>query len=67
MPHNKNETQKLSGTGDRLSAALCALLGQGNSLHDAFEKASAGVAQAIAASSEWRLGGGPGPIDHRSI
>ena len=55
------ETASLHGTGCVLSAAICALLADGASIHDACRTGKAFVTAAIEAG--FSLGGGPGPVD----
>ena len=52
------------GTGCSLSAALCAGLGLGRSVHDATRDAKSFVLAALQGASDWRLGHGRGPLDH---
>ena len=62
--HERVATRNVSGTGDSFSAALTTWLARGERLPEAFKRASAGVARAIASSGDWQLGQGPGPINH---
>lgn len=64
FPHERVETQNVSGTGDSLSAAICCMLAEGLSLKDAVAKASHLTTKAIAGAADWQLGHGPGAIDH---
>ena len=52
------------GTGCSLSAALCAGLGLGRSVHDATRDAKSFVVAALQGASGWHLGHGRGPLDH---
>lgn len=52
------------GTGCSLSAALCAGLGLGRSVHDATRDAKSFVLAALEGARDWRLGAGRGPLDH---
>lgn len=56
------ETQNTHGSGDTLSAAICALLAQGNELKPALIKAHQFTAGAIEKSAGWKLGHGHGPV-----
>lgn len=58
------ETTNDHGTGCSLSAALCAGLGLGRSVHDATSDAKSFVLAALRGGAEWRLGRGRGPLDH---
>lgn len=57
-------TANTHGTGCTLSAAIAALLAQGNSVEFACEQAKAYVANAIAHSGELQVGHGHGPTHH---
>jgi hydroxymethylpyrimidine/phosphomethylpyrimidine kinase len=50
------------GSGDTLSAAICALLALDFSMQEAIEEARAYTRAAIQAAAEWRLGTGHGPV-----
>jgi len=52
------------GTGCSLSAALCAGLGLGRTVHDATRDAKAFVLAALQGATDWHLGRGRGPLDH---
>jgi hydroxymethylpyrimidine/phosphomethylpyrimidine kinase len=58
------ETKNLHGSGDTLSAAICAFLARGDALAEAIIKARQFTAKAILASVSWRLGKGHGPLSH---
>lgn len=50
------------GSGDTLSAAIAAYLGQGRSVLEAVTLAHAFTARALQAGVDWRLGAGHGPV-----
>jgi hydroxymethylpyrimidine/phosphomethylpyrimidine kinase len=52
------------GTGCTFSAATASYLALGHSVPEALQRAKVFVTQALAASVEWRLGAGHGPVDH---
>ncbi len=54
------------GSGDTLSAALCAFLAQGCAVVDAIDNARRFTAQALQGATTWRLGAGHGPLSHFS-
>ncbi len=56
------ETANLHGSGDTLSAALCAHLALGNSLPTAIHQAQQFTAVAIQNAATWQLGAGHGPV-----
>ncbi len=56
------ETQNSHGSGDTLSAAICAYLGQGMGMETAVAHAQQFTHHAIQQAVEWRLGGGHGPL-----
>jgi hydroxymethylpyrimidine/phosphomethylpyrimidine kinase len=58
------ETDNTHGSGDTLSAAICAYLAQGYEMAPAVEKAIDFTALAIGRARNWRLGGGHGPLNH---
>lgn len=58
------DTINTHGSGDTLSAALAAYLGQGQALDSAVAQAHQFTQNAIAISAEWRLGSGHGPLGH---
>lgn len=60
------ETKNTHGSGDTLSAAVCALLALGFPLVDAAERAIHFTRQAILSSADWQLGKGHGPVWHQS-
>ena len=59
-----HETDNTHGSGDTLSAAVCAYLAQGYKMAPAVELAINFTTSAIGRACNWRLGGGHGPLDH---
>lgn len=57
-------TQNTHGSGDTLSAAICAFLAQGMEMETAVARAQQFTHQAIQKAVHWRLGGGHGPLAH---
>jgi hydroxymethylpyrimidine/phosphomethylpyrimidine kinase len=60
----KINTTNRHGSGDTLSAAICANLALGLVMEEAIENARVFTARAMAAASEWQLGRGHGPLSH---
>ena len=60
------DTENTHGSGDTLSAAVCALLAQGKSMLEAVISAHAFTAAAIKGAAGWQMGAGHGPINHWS-
>lgn len=58
------ETRNTHGTGCTLSAAIAAGLAHGLALPEAVAKAKRYLSGSLAAGASWRLGHGPGPVDH---
>lgn len=56
------ETSNTHGSGDTLSAAICAFLAQGLPLAEAISQAQQFTHRAIARAAHWQLGGGHGPL-----
>lgn len=56
------DTANTHGSGDMLSAALCAGLGQGLDVMEAVERARQMTAAGIERAAGWRLGTGHGPV-----
>ncbi len=52
------------GSGDTLSAAVCAFLAQGLSMVEAVRQAREFTLSAIRGAIHWQLGGGHGPLNH---
>ncbi|MFG3339695.1 bifunctional hydroxymethylpyrimidine kinase/phosphomethylpyrimidine kinase [Glycomyces sp. NPDC048151] len=57
-------TRNDHGTGCTLAAAIAARLALGHPLPQAVAGAKVYVTEALKAAAEWRLGLGPGPVDH---
>ncbi len=55
-------TRNVRGSGDVLSAAICAELAKGTALEAAIDRAHHLTARAVAAGAKRRLGAGPGPV-----
>jgi hydroxymethylpyrimidine/phosphomethylpyrimidine kinase len=60
------DTENTHGSGDTLSAALCAYLAQGNDMRSAVRLASRFTVNAIQQGASWKLGQGHGPVAHFS-
>ena len=58
------ETENVHGSGDTLSAAICAFLASGESMGDAIQKARQFTAKALQRAASWQLGKGHGPLSH---
>jgi len=58
------ETENLHGSGDTLSAAICAFLARGYALAEAINEAQRFTAKAIHSAASWHLGQGHGPLSH---
>ncbi|MDX1413694.1 MAG: bifunctional hydroxymethylpyrimidine kinase/phosphomethylpyrimidine kinase [Candidatus Promineifilaceae bacterium] len=58
------ETDNTHGSGDTLSAAICAKLAQGLSMLEAIQQAQTFTAAALRAARDWRMGKGHGPLSH---
>lgn len=56
------ETNNTHGSGDTLSAAICAFLAQGVPLTEAISPAQQFTHRAIARAAHWQLGAGHGPL-----
>jgi hydroxymethylpyrimidine/phosphomethylpyrimidine kinase len=57
-------TENLHGSGDTLSAAICAYLARGEDFMTAVTKAHTFTARAISEAANWQLGGGHGPVNN---
>jgi len=64
LAERRVDTPNVHGTGCTLSAAIAARLALGEGALDAVAGAKRYVTQALAAAASWRLGAGPGPVDH---
>jgi hydroxymethylpyrimidine/phosphomethylpyrimidine kinase len=62
--HDRINTANLHGSGDTLSAAICAEVARGHPLPEAIGRAQAFTLAAIRRGAGWRLGGGHGPLGH---
>lgn len=58
------ETENVHGSGDTLSAAICAFLANGDSMDDAIGHARQYTAKALQRAANWQLGKGHGPLSH---
>ncbi len=58
------DTQNRHGSGDTLTAAICAFLAQADSMLDAILKAQRFTTNALEAAKHWHLGKGHGPLSH---
>lgn len=58
------DTPNTHGSGDTLSAAICAFLAQGSTMVEAVERARDFTLAAIRGSIHWQLGSGHGPLNH---
>lgn len=58
----RRETPHTHGSGDTLSAAICAYLAWGVGLETAVERAQRFTAAAIGRAAAWRMGRGHGPV-----
>ncbi len=58
------DTSNTHGSGDTLSAAICAFRAQGHDWPDAIRRARAYTHAAITRGAAWRLGAGHGPLGH---
>lgn len=56
------ETENTHGSGDTLSAAICAFLAQGVGMKTAVAQAQQFTHHAIQRAAHWQLGGGHGPL-----
>lgn len=64
LAHPRIETDNRHGSGDTLSAAICANLALGMDMANAILEAQAFTLRAMAAAADWQLGRGHGPLDH---
>ncbi len=56
------DTSNTHGSGDTLSAAVCAYLAKGEGMETAVRHAHQFTAQAIQTAAAWKLGRGHGPV-----
>ncbi|MBB5871504.1 hydroxymethylpyrimidine kinase/phosphomethylpyrimidine kinase [Allocatelliglobosispora scoriae] len=57
-------TRNNHGTGCTFSAAITAMLARGETVDNAVRRAKDYVSRALAGAMDWKLGAGPGPLDH---
>ena len=62
FPSPQIETQNTHGSGDMLSAAICAFLARGDGVKTAVAQARTLVHDAIRHAAQWQLGSGHGPL-----
>jgi len=61
------ETRNTHGSGDTLSAAVCAFLAKGYDFKSSVRRAHGFTYDAIGRAATWRLGNGHGPLDQTNI
>ncbi len=66
LPQPRIDTANTHGSGDTLSAAVCAFVAQGYDWLEAIRRAQAFTYAAIRRGAGWRLGAGHGPLGHFS-
>ncbi len=66
LPQPRVDTINTHGSGDTLSAAVCAYRAAGHDWLDAIRRAQAYTHAAIRRGAAWRLGAGHGPVGHGS-
>ncbi|WP_025272178.1 bifunctional hydroxymethylpyrimidine kinase/phosphomethylpyrimidine kinase [Haloglycomyces albus] len=59
-------TPNTHGTGCTLSAAIAAQLAMGRDVYQAIDRAKKYLTRALRRAASWRLGAGPGPVEHAS-
>jgi hydroxymethylpyrimidine/phosphomethylpyrimidine kinase len=64
MSQPRVNTSNTHGAGCAFSAAIAAGMAQHLPVREAIERANTFVHKAIEGSASWRLGAGPGPLDH---
>lgn len=64
LPHPRIETANQHGSGDTLSAAICANLATGMDMAGAISDAQTYTTRALTAAAGWKLGRGHGPLSH---
>ena len=62
LPQPRIDTINTHGSGDTLSAAICAFVALGHAWPDAIHRAQAFTHAAIGRGAAWRLGAGHGPV-----
>lgn len=60
------DTINIHGSGDTLSAAICAFLARGDDWPEAIRRAQRFTHEAIARGASWQMGAGHGPLGHPS-
>lgn len=65
LPQQVIPTENVHGSGDTLSAAICAFLAKGYEWLEAVRRAQEFTHAAIFRSAGWRLGAGHGPLGYR--
>lgn len=61
------QTENRHGSGDTLSAAICAFLAKGDSMLSAIQKAQKVAHTAMQNARAWQLGQGHGPLNHFNL
>jgi len=64
LPQALIDTANTHGSGDTLSAAICAFRAAGHDWPEAVRRAQAFTHAAIQRGADWRLGAGHGPLGH---
>lgn len=64
LPQPRLETTNTHGSGDTLSAAICAYRAEGDGILEAIRRAQAFTHAAIRRGAVWRLGAGHGPLGY---
>ncbi|HRN67902.1 MAG TPA: hydroxymethylpyrimidine/phosphomethylpyrimidine kinase [Promineifilum sp.] len=67
LPQPRIDTINTHGSGDTLSAAVCAYRAMGHTPLDAIRRAQAFTHAAIRRGAPWRLGAGHGPLGHSVV
>ena len=62
LPQPRIDTINTHGSGDTLSAAVCAYVALGHAWTDAIHRAQSFTHAAIGRGAAWRLGAGHGPV-----
>lgn len=64
LPQPRIDTANTHGSGDTLSAAICAFVAMGHEWPEAIRRAQAYTHAAIRRGAGWAMGGGHGPLGH---
>jgi hydroxymethylpyrimidine/phosphomethylpyrimidine kinase len=64
FPQPALNTINLHGSGDTLSAAICAMLAGGHDWPEAIRRAQRFTHESIARGASWKMGAGHGPLGH---